>query len=147
MIRRVARLVLVLPLCTFASCTTGPILLSQEVTPLLPASRQPEAVWDGAYTGSQTPDVVQDNTRAKCLLKPVTRTVTITASKAAMVFGDATANGGWEADGNFHLTTPNRTITLTPSLDPKTNKRSMFGRLLAGGGPWCKYTFRLEEVP
>ena len=124
-----------LALLTQQACSEGPVR----------ALGQTQAFWDGTYTGLQVPDVVQDNTRAGCLRTNPTRQVTIRAGEASLVYPDSVAKGGWGDDGDLHLTSPNRTITLTPLLDATTGKRRFFGRVLVGGGPWCKFTLSLQE--
>ena len=124
-----------LALLTQQACGEGPVR----------ASGQTQAFWDGTYAGLQVPDAVQHNTRAGCLATNPTRQVTIRAGEASLIYPDSVAKGEWGDDGDLHLTTPNRAITLTPLLDAKTGKRRLFGRVLVGGGPWCKFTLNLLE--
>ena len=59
---------------------------------------------------------------------------------AVMNWADGTAYGDVAADGSIELRSPNRLITLNPTATGYS------GRVLAGGGPWCKSTLVLERV-
>ena len=117
-------------------CAEGPVR----------ATGQTEAFWEGSYTGLQTSDSVQDCSRCNCRTDATRRRLVVAAGKASLQYPDGSiAAGRWGNDGDLHLSSPTRQITITPVIDRGTGKRGLHGRVLAGNGPWCKFTLVLRE--
>ena len=100
--------------------------------------------WDGLYVGYQLPDAIAHNTRATKENCPgiVPREVFISNGAATMFYNNGYTIGKFDASSNqFNLNGASRGVSLWK------DGNSLMGRVLAGGGPWCKYTLKLERLP
>lgn len=116
-------------------------LLSVSVTAL--AQTDPGGrLADGVYVGYQIPDSVQDKTKGKCQMETLPKQALLYGGKALMHFNNGFATGEFDPQSHqYNLTAPLRGITLVQ------NGSELFGRMLVGSGPWCKFTLRLKRLP